>query len=81
MNDDEPDVDTLVDEGESIITAILEKRPNEEVLAKIKKGAPLWYQNEEGVSALHAAAYTEDLATIKLLLGHGAVWNAGKALL
>ncbi len=70
----------LTDEGELLITAILEKRPIEEVRPQIKSGAPLWYQNEEGISALHAAAYSEDLGTIRLLLGSGAVWNAGEAL-
>ncbi|KLO15402.1 hypothetical protein SCHPADRAFT_927211 [Schizopora paradoxa] len=64
------------EEGESLIEAILEKRSSEEIHSKIKNGAPLWYQNQEGISALHAAAYNEDLPIIKVLLENGAVWNS-----
>ncbi|KAL1748763.1 S-adenosyl-L-methionine-dependent methyltransferase [Schizophyllum fasciatum] len=43
----------------------------------IEIGAPLWYQNEEeGISALHAAAYMQNEELVKLLLQKGAVWNA-----
>lgn len=73
------EVDNVSEEGDLLIEAILEKRPSEETRLKIKNGAPLWYQNEEGISALHAAAYTEDLSTIKLLLENGAIWNAGES--
>ncbi|KIY48197.1 hypothetical protein FISHEDRAFT_65775 [Fistulina hepatica ATCC 64428] len=43
----------------------------------VKSGAPVWYQtSEEGSSALHAAAYRQDLSVTKYLLEQGAVWNA-----
>lgn len=55
---DDEDVEALVDLGEILIDQILERRPFEQVKALIDEGAPLWYQNEQGLSALHAAAYT-----------------------
>ncbi|KAF8918994.1 hypothetical protein CPB85DRAFT_1373636 [Mucidula mucida] len=37
----------------------------------------IWYQNEsEGLSPLHAAAYTQNAELVKHLIAEGAVWNA-----
>ena len=36
--------------------------------------------DEDGWSALHAAASVEDMELIKMLLQHSALWNSGKCL-
>ncbi|TRM69857.1 S-adenosyl-L-methionine-dependent methyltransferase [Schizophyllum amplum] len=49
----------------------------ETIQMAIEIGAPLWYQNEEeGISALHAAAYMQNEELVQLLLKKGAIWNA-----
>lgn len=68
----------LVSQGEALIAAILERAPFESVKAMVSAGAPIWYQDGEGTSPLHAAAYVENVELIKYLITEGAVWNAGK---
>lgn len=63
--------------GDSLIEAIFEKRPHAEIKQLIAADAPLWYQDGEGMSALHAAAYVEDAELVRLLIEKGAIWNAG----
>ena len=64
--------------GEHLISGILNDEGTETITQAIEIGAPLWYQNEEeGISALHAAAYMQNEELVKLLLKKGAVWNAG----
>ncbi|KAI0070018.1 arginine methyl transferase [Panus rudis PR-1116 ss-1] len=72
----ETDVDQLVDLGESLIADILDRQPFEHIKAKIEAGAPLWFQDDEGTSALHAAAYVDNSELIQYLLEEGAIWNA-----
>jgi protein arginine N-methyltransferase 2 len=63
--------------GEQLIFSILADEPTAAVKRLIDNGAPLWYQNEEGISCLHAAAYLQNLELVKYLIEKGAVWNAG----
>lgn len=64
--------------GEHLISGILNDEGMDTITQAIEIGAPLWYQNEEeGISALHAAAYMQNEELVKLLLKKGAVWNAG----
>lgn len=74
LNDE--DLETLTDAGQALITAILNRQSSSDIQALIKDGAPLWYQDEDGVSALHAAAYIEDSELVQQLIQKGAVWNA-----
>ncbi|KAL1705262.1 S-adenosyl-L-methionine-dependent methyltransferase [Schizophyllum commune] len=63
--------------GEHLISGILNDEGMDTITQAIEIGAPLWYQNEEeGISALHAAAYMQNEELVKLLLKKGAVWNA-----
>lgn len=65
--------------GRALISAILERAPPEEVQKLLDEDeAPLWYQDEDGWSALHAAASVEDTELIKSLLQRGAPWNSGE---
>lgn len=89
-----PDVDVLADEdhdsdqleelgkiaelGQALIDAVLEYMPIKDVRKLLDEDAPLWYQDECGWSALHAAANVENPELIKILLQRGALWNAGK---
>ncbi|KAI9507439.1 S-adenosyl-L-methionine-dependent methyltransferase [Russula earlei] len=66
--------------GRALITAILEQSPIQEVQKLLDEDAPLWYQDEDGWSALHAAASVEDPGLVKILLQRGALWNSGEAL-
>ena len=77
MQENEESVNALVEAGEELIGAIYERRPYEALKDLVDQGAPLWYQDEDGNSALHAAAYMEDLSLVNLLLEQGAVWNLG----
>ncbi|OCB88416.1 hypothetical protein A7U60_g4458 [Sanghuangporus baumii] len=70
------EVDAAIQTGQTLIEKIFEARPFEEVKALIDQDAPLWYQDNEGNSALHAAAYIEDKELVDYLIGKGAVWNA-----
>jgi type IV protein arginine methyltransferase len=88
------DVDVLTDEdndsdqleelgkiaelGQALIDAVLEYAPIEDVQKLLDEDAPLWYQDECGWSALHAAANVENPELVKILLQRGALWNAGK---
>ncbi|KDQ57520.1 hypothetical protein JAAARDRAFT_129926 [Jaapia argillacea MUCL 33604] len=70
------DVETIVDLGAALIDAIFDRRPLPEIEAMVDGGAPLWFQDEDGTSCLHAAAYVEDAEFVKYLIAEGAVWNA-----
>lgn len=72
---DDDDIDGLVDLGAELIISILEKRPFDIIKKLVDRDAPLWFQNEEGISALHAAAFNEDVELIAFLLEKGAIWN------
>lgn len=74
---DDPEIIALTELGTTLIQAILEKEPISNVQDLIDAGAPLWYQDDDGTSALHAAAYVENEQLVKLLIEEGAVWNAG----
>nr|GAT56337.1 predicted protein [Mycena chlorophos] len=74
-SDDE--LDELTTAGEVLIEKILAEEPLEDIQRLIADDAPLWYQNQmEGISCLHAAAYTQNFSLAKLLIENGAVWNA-----
>ena len=64
--------------GGYLVFSILHRRPRPKILTLIDAGAPLWYQDEEGTSPLHAAAYVEDEELIRILIKKGAIWNAGE---
>ena len=71
------DIEALSMLGGYLIFSILHRRPLLKILTLIDAGAPLWYQDDEGTSPLHAAAYTEDEELIRILIEKGAIWNAG----
>ncbi|KAI0819972.1 hypothetical protein BC628DRAFT_1399708 [Trametes gibbosa] len=73
---DNMDVDELIIQGEELVSAILWRTPFAEIKSMIEAGAPVWFQDSEGLSPLHAAAYVEDDALVRLLIDEGAVWNA-----
>ena len=77
-SDDEMDVDALVAHGQELVDAILRRRPASEIKALIAAGAPVWFQDDEGTSPLHAAAYVENEELVRFLIDEGAVWNAGE---
>ena len=68
----------LMEQGSDLVASILARAPFQTIADKIKEGAPVWFQDDEGVSTLHAAAYTENTELVKYLLEEGAVWNAGE---
>ncbi|KAI0374138.1 hypothetical protein BV20DRAFT_936687 [Pilatotrama ljubarskyi] len=70
------DVDALVSQGQELIDAILRRRALSEIKPLIDAGAPVWYQDDEGTSPLHAAAYVENEELVRFLIDEGAVWNA-----
>ena len=74
-------LDALTALGQALVEAVLERRPRALVEKMVQDGAPLWYQDEEGTSALHAAAYAEDEGLVRYLIEQGAVWNAGECVL
>ena len=83
--DEDHDSDQLEEElgkieelGQALIDAVLEYVPMEDVQKLLDEDAPLWYQDECGWSALHAAASVENPELVKRLLQRGALWNAGK---
>lgn len=76
-NSDVSDVENLIELGQALIYGILQRKPIEDIRTILDAGAPLWYQDEDGWSCLHAAASLEDEKLIKVLLDEGAVWNAG----
>ena len=71
------DIEALSMLGGYLIFSILHRRPLPKILTLIDAGAPLWYQDEEGTSPLHAAAYIENEELVRVLIGKGAIWNAG----
>jgi len=70
------DADTASLIGEQLIDSILADQPIAAVKSFVDNGAPLWYQNDEGMSCLHAAAYCQNTELVKYLIDNGAVWNA-----
>ncbi len=74
---DDDDVDRLVDLGIDLISSILEGSQFEVIKSKIDAGAPLWFQDDDGTSALHVAALQQDEELLKYLISEGAIWNAG----
>ncbi|EJD02699.1 uncharacterized protein FOMMEDRAFT_133950 [Fomitiporia mediterranea MF3/22] len=78
----QPEIDALIELGSTLIESIFEFGSGKKSLDEIKaliidQDAPLWYQDdEEGNSALHAAAYVESKELVDLLIERGAVWNA-----
>ncbi len=77
MSDDEMDVDVVVEQGQQLVDAILQRQPLSEIKDMIATGAPVWYQDDEGTSPLHAAAYIENEELVRFLVDEGAIWNAG----
>lgn len=71
------DIEALSMLGGYLIFSILQRRPLHKILTLIDAGAPLWYQDDEGTSPLHAAAYIEDEELVRMLIEKGAIWNAG----
>jgi protein arginine N-methyltransferase 2 len=73
------DIETLVLLGQHLISSILHNEPVQVIKSIIDSGAPLWFQSDnDGMSALHAAAYTNNEELVKLLISEGAIWNAGR---
>lgn len=71
------DIEALSMLGGYLIFSILHRRPIPKILTLIDAGAPLWYQDDDGTSPLHAAAYIEDEELVRTLIEKGAIWNAG----
>ncbi|KIP04871.1 hypothetical protein PHLGIDRAFT_75195 [Phlebiopsis gigantea 11061_1 CR5-6] len=69
-------IDEATQMGTLLIDDILRRQPFETLKAQIDAGAPLWFQDDEGTSALHAAAYVENEELVRYLIEQGAVWNA-----
>jgi|SRR6266850_1454645 len=82
-NGDEADPDSEIEAlGQALIYTILNHAPPEDVQKLLDEDeAPLWYQDEDGWSALHAAASVEDAELVKDLLQRGAPWNSGERAL
>ena len=78
MYDEEMDVDAVVAKGLELVDMILRRKPLSEIKEVIAAGAPVWYQDDEGTSPLHAAAFIENNELVRFLIDEGAVWNAGK---
>ena len=74
---DEAQVEEAIELGQKLISSILDRLPFEVVKAQIEAGAPLWFQDDDGTSALHAAAYVENEDLVRLFIEKGALWNAG----
>lgn len=78
--DDVEEINALTELGTTLIQAILEKEPINNIRDLVEEGAPLWFQDNQGTSPLHAAAYVGNDQVVKLLLEEGALWNAGEFL-
>lgn len=74
------EINALTELGTTLIQAILEREPLENIQDLIDAGTPLWFQDDEGISPLHAAAYVANEKLIKMFLDDGAVWNAGESV-
>lgn len=71
------EIETLIELGERLIQSIFLGAPLEDVKTLVvDHETPLWYQDESGNSALHAAAYMRDKDLVVLLIENGAIWNA-----
>ncbi|KAI0038902.1 hypothetical protein FA95DRAFT_1659148 [Auriscalpium vulgare] len=75
LSDDDEDVEQIIQLGQALIHAILEGQPTSAIQVIIDAGAPLWFQDDDGWSPLHAAASVQNDALMQLLLEEGAVWN------
>lgn len=75
LNDEQ--IDEAVSLGQNLISRILDRKPLEETKVLVDAGAPLWFQDDDGTSALHAAAYVENEELVRFLIANGAIWNAG----
>lgn len=75
-SESEETVHILTTLGEHLIDSILRDEPIDVIKRVVAEGAPLWYQNSEGISALHAAAYAQDIDLVHFLIAEGAIWNA-----
>ena len=64
--------------GDSLVKNILSGATLPVVQSLLESGAPLWYQDEEGLSALHAACVVEDHELVEYLLANGSIWAAGQ---
>ncbi|KAJ3575098.1 hypothetical protein NP233_g1324 [Leucocoprinus birnbaumii] len=63
--------------GEQLIETILSYAPIADIQSLVESGAPVWYQSDaEGISPLHAAAFTRNSELVRYLISKGAVWNA-----
>ena len=74
---DDDGVDHLIQLGQDLVSSILDGSPFEVLKLKVDAGAPLWFQDDDGFSALHAAAFQENEELLRYLISEGAVWNAG----
>ena len=76
----EAELGQIAELGQALIDAVLEDVPIEDASVQklLDEDAPLWYQDECGWSALHAAASVENAELVKSLLQRGALWNSGK---
>jgi type IV protein arginine methyltransferase len=74
----EAELAEIAELGQALIDGVLEYVPIEDVHKLLDDDAPLWYQDECGWTALHAAASVENAELVKILLQRGALWNAGK---
>ncbi|KZS98557.1 S-adenosyl-L-methionine-dependent methyltransferase [Sistotremastrum niveocremeum HHB9708] len=70
----------LLEDAERLISLILHRGSPSEIKSLIEQEVPLWYQDDEGNSALHAACYVENVELVRSLIEKGAVWNAVDAL-
>ena len=75
-------VDSAIRQGSYLIQTILSASPSDfPHIEALIKGAPLWYQDEDGLSALHAACLVEHPEVVQKLIDFGAVWNCGAQIL
>lgn len=70
------DTHALAELGTTLIQAILEKEPLANIEELIDADAALWFQDNEGTSPLHAAAYVGNKELVDKFLNEGAIWNA-----
>ncbi|KIK27751.1 hypothetical protein PISMIDRAFT_8136 [Pisolithus microcarpus 441] len=70
--EDIEEINALTELGTTLIQAVLEKEPLANVQDLIDAGAPLWFQDNEGISPLHAAAYVGSEQLVKMFLDEGA---------
>ena len=72
------DIHVLTSLGTTLIAAIFDLQPLQNIKDLIEAGAPLWYQDDDqGLSPLHAAAFVENPELVRFLIDQGAVWNSG----